>query len=147
MVLENLKSRTPFLVTLDSFGRAEDRGLLRVLEWTEMFPFDFRRIFLVSSVPEGVTRGDHAHHELMEILICVSGSVEVTTDNGIYREKFCLNRPDQGLVIPPLVWTAQSKFSRHARLLVLCDQNYKESDYITDYQEFLNLIKEPSSHG
>jgi acetyltransferase-like isoleucine patch superfamily enzyme len=117
------------------------RGSLSVAEFTSL-PFMPQRYFLVFDVPSEEVRGEHAHKTLHQFLVCVKGSCSVVVDNGSARDECTLDRPDQGLYIPPLIWAAQYKYSADAVLLVLASAPYDPADYIRDYDEYLAAIKE-----
>jgi acetyltransferase-like isoleucine patch superfamily enzyme len=116
------------------------RGSLSVGEVGREVPFDVKRYFLVYGVPSVETRGEHAHHECHQFLICVSGSCNVVADDGINRQEFVLDRSDLGLHLPPMTWGIQYKYSKDAVLLVLASHGYDASDYIRDYEQFKNLV-------
>ncbi len=115
------------------------RGNLTVGEFERSIPFSAKRYFMVFDVPSVETRGEHAHRECHQFLICVRGSVSVVADDGHKRREFTLDRPDRGLHLPPMVWGIQYKYSADAMLLVFASHYYDSSDYIRDYDEFLAL--------
>ncbi len=116
------------------------RGSLSVGEFEQSIPFPVKRYFLVYDVPSKETRGEHAHHECHQFLICVRGSCHVVADDGNCREEFELNSPERGLHIPPRVWGIQYKYSADAMLLVFASHYYDSSDYIRDYSEFNRIV-------
>ncbi len=127
-------------VQLHTFPRVIDiRGSLTVGEFGRTVPFDAKRYFMVFAVPSIETRGEHAHHECHQFLICVRGNVSVVADDGHNREEFLLDRPDLGLYLPPMVWGIQYKYSPDAVLLVFASHYYDSADYIRDYNDFLSL--------
>jgi acetyltransferase-like isoleucine patch superfamily enzyme len=115
------------------------RGHLSVGEFEHNIPFAVKRYFLVYGVPNRETRGEHAHRECHQFLICVRGSCAVVADNGATREEFQLDRPDLGIHLPPMTWGVQYKYSEDAVLLVFASHYYDNADYIRDYSEFLQL--------
>lgn len=117
------------------------RGTLSVGEVEQSIPFPVKRYFIVFDVPSVETRGEHAHRELHEFLVCVRGSVNVLVDDGTRREEYVLDRPELGLYLRPMVWSVQYKYSADAMLLVLASHHYDADDYIRDYDEFLALTK------
>jgi UDP-2-acetamido-3-amino-2,3-dideoxy-glucuronate N-acetyltransferase len=117
------------------------RGTLAFGEVGQHLPFDVKRIFTIFDVPSKDVRGEHAHRELHQFLVCVKGSCAVVLDNGAVREEVVLSSPSIGLHIPPLVWGIQYKYSIDAVLLVLASDIYKADDYIRNYDEFLGLVK------
>jgi UDP-2-acetamido-3-amino-2,3-dideoxy-glucuronate N-acetyltransferase len=116
------------------------RGNLTFAETPGLLPFEPRRMFMLYDVPGKDVRGEHAHHELHQFLICVTGSCSVVVDNGKERCEVHLNRPTLGLHVPPMIWATEYKFTRDAVLLVLASDVYRAEDYIRSYTEYLELI-------
>lgn len=117
------------------------RGNLSVGEFQRSIPFEAKRYFMVFDVPSVETRGEHAHRECHQFLICVRGRVSVVADDGVNREEFLLDQPNLGLHLPPMVWGIQYKYSADALLLVFASHYYDAEDYVRDYNEFLNLVR------
>ena len=86
-------------------------------------------------------RGKHAHRDLEQVLICVSGSCKISFEDGRDKKVFTLEKPEEWLYMPKNIWGEQFDFSEGAVLLVLASELYDESDYIRDYDEFLELVK------
>jgi UDP-2-acetamido-3-amino-2,3-dideoxy-glucuronate N-acetyltransferase len=103
----------------------------------EAVPFIPRRWFLVYDVPNQEVRGEHAHRVCHQFLVCVSGSMTVAVDDGVHRAEVVLDAPTLGLYIPPLIWGSQFHYSPDSVLLVLASHHYDASDYIRDYELFL----------
>lgn len=103
-------------------------------------PFAIKRIFYLYDIPGGESRGAHAHKECHQFLIAVSGSFEVLLDDGKTKRMVQLNRPYIGLHIPPGIWASEVNFSSGSICLVLASHQYNESDYIREYDEYLNYI-------
>jgi acetyltransferase-like isoleucine patch superfamily enzyme/dTDP-4-dehydrorhamnose 3,5-epimerase-like enzyme len=128
-------------VTLAQLPRISDlRGDLTFAEFPGLLPFQPRRMFMLYNVPGKDVRGEHAHKELHQFLICVQGSCSVVVDNGVDRYEVHLDRPTLGLHIPPMIWATEYKFSKDAVLIVLASDIYKAEDYIRNYNEYLELI-------
>lgn len=102
-------------------------------------PFEIMRLFYLYDVPGGESRGAHAHIECHQLLIAGSGSFEVLVDDGVDNHTYFLNRPYNGLHIPPGIWASEVNFSSGAICLVLASHGYDTKDYIRDYQAFLNF--------
>lgn len=117
------------------------RGSLTVGEFERSIPFAAKRYFMVFNVPSAETRGEHAHKECHQFLVCVSGSVNVVADDGHTRREYVLDRPDAGLHLPPMTWGIQYKYSPDAVLLVFASHYYDADDYIRDYDEFVRLAR------
>jgi dTDP-4-dehydrorhamnose 3,5-epimerase-like enzyme len=100
-------------------------------------PFEVRNVFFLHDIPEGAQRGGHAHRELQEVVIAVSGAfdVEATDEHGPHW--FTLNRATEGLYLNPQVWRRLTNFSGNAVALVLASTPYDPADYIHDYEAFL----------
>jgi len=103
-------------------------------------PFNIKRVFYLNDVPAGESRGAHAHRELHQFLVCLSGSFDVSLDDGTTQSKVHLNRPWKGLHIPPMIWAAEVDFSPGSVCLVLASDFYIEEDYFRDYGEFLKAV-------
>jgi acetyltransferase-like isoleucine patch superfamily enzyme len=116
------------------------RGKLSVLEAPGQLPFEARRAFIVFDVPSQEVRGEHAHHECHQFLICLAGSVRVVADDGTTRSEVLLDRPSIGLHLEPMTWGVQYRYTPDARLLVLASHGYDAADYIRSYDEFLKLV-------
>jgi acetyltransferase-like isoleucine patch superfamily enzyme len=116
------------------------RGKLTFAESPGSLPFAPKRFFLVYDVPGRDVRGEHAHRELHQFLICIRGSCAVVVDDGQNRCEVALDRPTLGLHVPPMVWATQYKFTADAVLLVLASDIYKADDYIRNYDEYLELV-------
>ena len=119
------------------------RGLLSVAEAGDQIPFEVKRLFLVSNVSSTDIRGEHAHLALRQMLICVHGSCEVIADDGTSRQSFLLDDPSIALLLPPMVWGVQHRFTPDAVLLVLASEKYDPADYVRDYGEFVKRVKAP----
>jgi UDP-2-acetamido-3-amino-2,3-dideoxy-glucuronate N-acetyltransferase len=132
-------------VSLHRMPRVADiRGSLTVGEFDRSVPFPVKRYFMVFDVPSVETRGEHAHRECNQFLICVRGSCAVVADDGAQRQEFLLDRPDVGVHLPPMVWGIQYKYSADAVLLVFASHYYDSADYIRNYAEFRQLVGAPA---
>ena len=119
----------------------DNRGSLIALETFQNIPFDIKRVYYIFDTLSGVSRGFHAHQNLQQVLICVKGSCRILLDDGKHKENIILNSPQTGLLIEDLVWREMHDFSEDCVLLVLASEYYDESDYIRDYDNFLELVK------
>lgn len=115
------------------------RGSLSVGSFMDHVPFIPKRYFLVYDVPSKETRGEHAHKECHQFLVCVHGSVSVLVDDGVSRAEVCLDSPTLGLYVPPMIWVVQYKYSQDAVLLVFASHEYDPGDYIRNYEQFVEL--------
>lgn len=112
------------------------RGNLTVGEIERDLPFPPKRYFAVYDVPSEKLRGEHAHRECHQFLICLSGSCRALLDDGQNRQEVALSRPDIGLYLPPMIWGTQYAYTRDAVLLVFASHSYDNADYIRDYETF-----------
>jgi hypothetical protein len=117
----------------------EARGLLTVGEVGRQLPFEPRRYFVISNVPDENVRGEHAHLELQQFLVCLAGSVVAEVDDGTHRRAVRLDTPRVGLHMAPMVWGAQHHYSHDAVLLVLASHEYDAADYVREYARFSQL--------
>ena len=115
----------------------DPRGNLTFLESGKHIPFEIKRVFYLYDVPTGESRGAHAHKELHQFLICLSGSFDVSLDDGHTKNVVHLNRPWKGLHVPPMIWASEMNFDPGSLCLVLVSNFYDESDYIRDYDHFM----------
>lgn len=129
-------------VTLHRFKLIRDmRGDLSVGEFHKDIPFESKRFFSVFNVPSENTRGEHAHHNCHQFLICMKGSCAVVVDDGQKRAEVLLDSPDKGIYLPPLTWGIQYKYSSDAVLLVFASHYYEADDYIRNYSEFIDIAR------
>jgi UDP-2-acetamido-3-amino-2,3-dideoxy-glucuronate N-acetyltransferase len=116
------------------------RGHLTVGRLGAEMPFVPRRFFLTFGVPEGKTRGNHAHRRCQQLLVCTHGACHLRVDDGDESEELVLNCPTVAVLIPPLVWASERLCSPDAVLLVFASHDYEPEDYIRDYAEFLTIV-------
>lgn len=122
--------------------QAQDlRGSLSVLEFQKDVPFEVKRCFWVYNVPGREIRGEHAHIECHQFLVCLAGSVQLVLDDGKNRAQVSLDRPSIGVHIPPMKWGIQYKYSADAVMLVFASHTYNPKDYIRDYANFIGYVR------
>lgn len=124
---------------LDFKKITDERGNLVVIENNKEIPFEIQRIYYIWGTPDGVDRGFHAHRQLTQVAICLSGSCDILFDNGKDKKVITLNRPNYGVTIEPMVWHEMRNFSEDSIFLVIASGKYDESDYIRDFEEFIKL--------
>lgn len=117
------------------------RGHLTVGNFGAEIPFIPQRYFITFGVPEEENRGQHAHRVCSQFLLCAGGSCTVLVDDGITREEHRLERPTQGIFVPPMVWAAEFNHSPDSRLLVFASHPYDPADYIRDYGQFIGEVE------
>lgn len=120
---------------------SDPRGNLTFIEGGQHIPFDISRVYYLYDVPGGAERGGHAHKELHELIIAMSGSFDVILDEGGEKKRFHLNRSYQGLYVYPMMWRELDNFSSGSVCMVLASNRYDESDYYRCYNEYLAAIK------
>lgn len=118
-----------------------ESGNITALENNNNIPFDIKRIYYLYDVPMGSERGGHGHYELQQYIVAASGSFTFVLDDGINKKEFFLNDPSKALHIRSGIWREIKDFSSGSICLVLASHEYVESDYIRDYNEFLDYKK------
>ena len=111
------------------------RGNLSVIEGATI-PFVSKRVYYLYDVPSGSKRGGHAHKELKEFLVALSGSFDVILKDGKSSQTVTLNKPNLGLLIVDGIWRELRNFSSGAVCLVLASDEFDEDDYIREYKNF-----------
>ena len=120
---------------------SDPRGNLTFIEASRHVPFEIRRIYYLYDVPGGAHRAGHAHKKLQQVLVAMSGSFDVTLDDGRSKQKFHLNRSYQGLFIPPMIWRDIDNFSSGAVCMAVASEWFDEADYYRDYNVFLKAVE------
>ncbi len=120
----------------------DERGQLVAIEALKDLPFEFKRVYYIYDTKDGVRRGFHAHYDLEQILICVSGSCKIHLDNGFETQEVLLDKPYEGLYIANNMWREMYDFTKDAVLLVIASRPYDELDYIRNYDDFIKMVKE-----
>jgi hypothetical protein len=115
----------------------DPRGNLTFIEGGSHVDFDIRRVYYLYDVPGGSERGGHAHKELRQLIIAMSGSFDVQLDDGNEKKTFHLNRSYVGLYVCPMIWRELDNFSSGSVCMVLASNHYDEADYYRDYEQFL----------
>lgn len=132
-----MKSSTVEDCKIIDLGKISNRqGNISVVENNKEILFDISRVFYTYDIPSGISRGAHAHKELQQLLIAISGSFDVMLDDGSRKRTMMLNMPNKGLLIPPGIWSRQANFSSGAVCLVVASDLYDEEDYIRKYSDF-----------
>lgn len=129
------------IILKDLCSHNNKTGCLIPIEYLKDLKSDIKRSFIVSSSQENTIRGKHAHINLNQFLICISGKCKVICDDGSSKKTFNLCKPNQVLCIPNQIWSEQQYQEISTILLVLCDDDFKESDYIRNYSDFISFRK------
>lgn len=119
----------------------DHRGTLVPIEGNASIPFAIKRVYYMYGTMHGVRRGLHAHKTLQQVLICINGSCDILLDNGHIQHTITLNSRSQGLYVAAHVWHEMYNFSSDAVLLALASDHYIESDYIRNYDQFLEVVQ------
>ncbi len=120
---------------------ADPRGNLTFIEAGSHIPFDIQRVYYLYDVPGGAERGGHAHKNLQQLIIAMSGSFDVVLTDGGEKKRYHLNRSYFGLYVPTMLWRELDNFSSGAVCMVLASNRYDEEDYYRDYKEYLTALK------
>ncbi len=129
---------------LDIQTKGDERGHLVALEYENDIPFEIKRVYYLTDTKEGVPRGFHAHRELVQVAVCVSGRCLMKLDDGLLKEDVWLDSPDKAIVIDKMIWHEMHHFSPDCVLLVLASEVYDERDYIREYAVFQRMLNEAS---
>lgn len=124
-------------VLIDIPSIEDIRGTLAVVEGDKNNLFEIKRVYYLYDVPSNASRAGHSHKSLRQIYIAISGSLDISLDDGKDRRTITLNKPNQGLFLAPGVWRDINNFSSNSCLLVLASDHYNESDYIRSYDDFV----------
>lgn len=133
-----MKSKISHIQLLDIPKIQDPRGNLAVIE-KDVIPFQIKRVYYLFDVPSNAYRGGHAHKDLYQVLIALSGSFDVIVDDANERKTITLNKPDKGLLIPTGIWRELENFSSGSVCLVLASEEFEEADYIRDYDDFVSM--------
>lgn len=122
--------------------KIEDRrGNLTFIEGGRHVPFQIERVYYLYDVPGGAERGGHAHRNLHQFIVAMSGSFDVKIDDGSRKATFHLNRSYSGLYLCPMIWREIDNFSSASVCMVVASARYDEADYLRDYDEFVRLAR------
>ena len=118
----------------------DPRGNLTFIEGGRHVPFQIQRVYYLYDTPGGAERGGHAHKELHQLIVAMSGSFDVILNDGREKKRFHLNRSYYGLYVCPMIWRELDYFSSGSVCMVLASNFYDESDYYRDFQKFLKAL-------
>lgn len=118
----------------------DSRGKLTILEGGIDVPFDFKRVYFISNVGPLERRGFHAHVNLKQLAVCISGSCDFLLDDGNIKKNISLSSSSEGLLIESMIWREIFNFSTDCVLAVFADNYYDETDYIREYDNFLKMV-------
>jgi dTDP-4-dehydrorhamnose 3,5-epimerase-like enzyme len=118
----------------------DSRGQLVSLEEEKEIPFNIKRVYYIYDTLPNVRRGFHAHKTLKQLLLCLHGSCKILLDDGYDKEEVLLDKPFEGIFVNGLIWREMFDFSPDAVLMVLASEIYDETDYIRDYNKFIECV-------
>lgn len=119
---------------------SDPRGNLTFIEGGRHIPFDIKRAYYLYDVPGGAERGGHAHKDLHQLIIAISGAFDIALDDGREKKRYHLNRSYFGLYVCPMIWREMDNFSSGAVCLVLASNLYDEADYYRKYEDFIEDV-------
>ena len=120
----------------------DPRGNLTFIEAEQHVPFEIKRVYYLYDVPGGATRAGHAHKQLHQLIIAMSGSFDITLDDGNEKQTYHLNRSYFGLYICPMIWRDIDNFSSGSVCMALASEHYDEADYYREYETFIQAVKQ-----
>ena len=126
------------IISFEPLG--DERGSLVAIESNKNVPFDIKRVYYIFGTAEGVSRGFHAHRDLQQVAVCVTGSCRFVLHDGKQRKEIVLDKSTRGLLIEALTWREMHDFSSDCVLVVLASEHYDKCDYILDFDEFLKEV-------
>ena len=125
---------------ISNLQEINSNGSIIVSEIKKNFDFLSKRVFFVKGKKDDI-RGNHAHKNQKQFMVCVSGSVMLKFNDGLEDKEVALNNSLMGIEVAPLIWGSQTYLEDNTILMVLCDQIYDESDYIRDYYQFKKYLE------
>lgn len=132
--------KSPLWRLIDLPKIVDRRGNLTFVENGSQIPFNIARVYYLYDVPGGSERAGHAHKELQQLIIAISGSFDVFLDDGTNQQTISLNRGYTGLLLGSMVWRTISNFSSGAVCLAIASLPYDEADYYRTYEAFRNAL-------
>lgn len=129
---------------IDISKHSDERGSLVVAEAKKNVPFDIKRVYSLYGM-QLAPRGFHAHKELQQVMICLSGRCDVILDDGVEKKMVTVDRNQKGLLIDKMIWHEMHDFSENCVLMVLASESYNEDDYIRSYVEFKVMTQNVSN--
>lgn len=128
-----------YLLCLNTIG--DQRGQLIALEAMKNVPFAIQRVYYLYDLKPDHPRGFHAHKNLKQVVVCMSGSCDFILDDGKSRETVRLDHPSKGLLVENFIWREMHNFSPDCVVMVLASELYDEDDYIRNYDDFLSTVR------
>lgn len=104
-------------------------------------PIKIKRVFILRDLAKNLERGNHALRTTNQIIFVLNGSCDLELDNGFIKKKIRINDFRKGILVYPMVWRVLKNFTKNTLIMVICDKEYKERDYIRDYESFIQQIR------
>ena len=124
----------------------EEKGKLSFMETGKDIPFEIKRIYYIYDIQDlNIKRGYHAHKTLKQVIFCLNGSFILELDNGFEKKEILLNKPNKGVLINFDIWHNMKNFSKNVVIMVAASDYYDESDYIRNYNEFIEYINKTNN--
>lgn len=128
------------LVKIIRIPKISDDCILCFAQNPQQIPFVIKRFYFITKANPLLSRGHHTHRKNIQVLFCLQGSVKMILDDGFEKNEMVLSKPENGILLEPMVWHEMHNIKRNTILLVVCSEIYDSGDYIRDYQDFLKLI-------
>ena len=126
---------------IDLKVNGDERGkLIAIEEYSDIVPFEIKRVYWIFDTDPDFVRGKHAHKNLEQLIIAIDGACEFVLDDGCKKANITLNRPDKALYIGKNIWREMRNFSYGCKLIVFASEHYNPNEYIRDYNEFLSEV-------
>lgn len=138
----NLKVKNSGVITLPRIIDDRD-GVLCIMNSLQEIPFEIKRMYYINNLdPKSSLRGKHAHRKLRQVIFCINGCFTLTLDDGETTQDILMREDNVGIILDPMLWHTMHDFSSGCVLLVAASDYYNEADYIRNYDEFMQLVRE-----
>lgn len=111
-----------------------------------IYPLNFglnsiKRIMVFKNLPLNCVRGNHGHRREIQLFYIMRGEIEIQTETK-EGKKISLLKENDYFQIFPFTWTTFKSTQNDTEIIVFGTEEYDESEYIRDYNEFLEIINE-----
>ena len=138
----NLQVKNSGIITLPRIVDERD-GVLCIMNSLQEIPFEIKRMYYINTLdPKSSLRGKHAHRKPRQVIFCINGCFTLTLDDGETQQDILMREDNVGIILDPLLWHTMHDFSSGCVLLVAASDYYNEADYIRNYDEFIQLVRE-----
>lgn len=118
------------VVEIETESHADARGILTALAFGSL-GFKPARVFVVEA-PDGAVRGGHGHRAGRQLLMRVSGEIEIELRHGGEVESVTLSRSNRALLIEAPVWSSQTYRGASPAMVVLSDIEFDPDGYLPE---------------